>query len=353
MARHAATTAIVGASMIGNSTSLCDDGADPFIERYFLDCVYGQRDAVGFYVGLLSIVCWIFAQAPQLYANYKRKSAEALSPYFLAEWLLGDTSNLLGALLKGDQPQTVVFTAEYFIVMDCILMVQYVYYMSLQKRRGKLLSGRRAGRHHGHHHHHHHSHHHHHHHHSHHDGAATSLDQDDNQYNRRRPLVTLGSMAAVTIVYTCSTVEIQQPMLLSNKSDVSLAFIGSILAYMSCILYLFSRISQIYKNWKRKSADGLSASMFATAVSANLCYGASVILRSPTWEYFISSLPWLIGSLGTVFLDAIILTQTLKSNSTGVRVQGSSSSSSVVVAESSGTHNHQDDLETNLEPLLS
>ena len=350
MARHAATTVVVGASMIGNSTSLCDDGADPFIERYFLDCVYGQRDAAGFYIGLLSIVCWIFAQAPQLYANYKRKSAEALSPYFLAEWLLGDTSNLLGALLKGDQPQTVVFTAEYFIVMDCILMVQYVYYMSLQKRRGKLASARRAGRHHdGHHHHHHH-----HHHRSHHDGATTSHDQDTRPNNRRRPLITLGSMAAVTIVYTFSNVEIQQPMFLSNKSDAGLNLVGSILAYMSCILYLFSRISQIYKNWKRKSADGLSASMFATAVSANLCYGISVILRSPTWEYFMSSLPWLIGSLGTVFLDAIILTQTLKSSGIGVVVQGSSPSSSVAAVRAShGNHDEGDDLETNREPLLS
>lgn len=94
--------------------------------------------------------------------NYKSKSAEALSPWFLAEWLLGDTFNLLGgergrvawcsrphklhgvcpaapppagpalsrsasrtrashpaaALLKGDQLPTVVFTAQYFICVD-------------------------------------------------------------------------------------------------------------------------------------------------------------------------------------------------------------------------------------------
>lgn len=54
------------------------------------------RDAVGFSLGLASISCWLVAQVPQLYRNYRNQSAEALSPWFLAEWLLGDTFNLLG-----------------------------------------------------------------------------------------------------------------------------------------------------------------------------------------------------------------------------------------------------------------
>lgn len=125
------------------------------------------------------------AQVPQLVKNYKTKSAEALSAWFLAEWLLvggsggvgeqpagaggrvqgrapgnrsgrcsacstppqqpsqrcaagahtarappralrtqGDTCNLVGALLKGDQLPTVVFTAQYFICMDAVLLLQ-------------------------------------------------------------------------------------------------------------------------------------------------------------------------------------------------------------------------------------
>lgn len=36
----------------------------------------------------------------------------------------GDTFNLLGALLKGDQLPTVVFTAQYFICVDAVMMVQ-------------------------------------------------------------------------------------------------------------------------------------------------------------------------------------------------------------------------------------
>ncbi|KAI8109139.1 hypothetical protein M9435_005553 [Picochlorum sp. BPE23] len=262
----------------GNST-LCDPGADQWIEEYFQDCVYGKRDHVGFYLGLASILCWLVAQAPQLYYNYKRKSAEALSPYFLAEWLLGDTSNLLGALLKGDQPQTLVFTAEYFIIMDCIMMVQ------------RHAARQHAG-----------------------DGVSSSVAST-------RPLLTLGAMAGMSLMYSFSQNGRQQGrgLVLSNEheEDALVALVGAGLAYLSCVLYLFSRSSQIYKNWKRKSAEGLSPHMFLFAVCANLFYGVSVILRSSTKEEFMSSLPWLIGSLGTVSLDFVILMQSL--NSRGVK----------------------------------
>jgi hypothetical protein len=95
-------------------------------------------------------------QLPQYYRNYKTQSAEALSPWFLAQWLLvrwlaeplcmrischavalhwhpqgslqpltvvlcvcvcvatclqGDTFNLIGALLQGQQLPTTVYTA--------------------------------------------------------------------------------------------------------------------------------------------------------------------------------------------------------------------------------------------------
>ena len=37
---------------------------------------------------MASIGCWLVAQAPQIISNFRNQSAEALSPYFLAEWLL-------------------------------------------------------------------------------------------------------------------------------------------------------------------------------------------------------------------------------------------------------------------------
>ena len=81
------------------------------------------------------------------------------------------------------------------------------------------------------------------------------------------------------------------------------------LAYCSSLLYLTSRVSQIIKNHQRQSAEGLAISMFVCAMAANSLYGASILIRSYTWVELRSSLPWLIGSLGTVLLDLTIFVQ--------------------------------------------
>lgn len=336
----------------------CGDGADPVVEKYFGDCVYTYvgcralllswrfsttttsstdvmscecrtRDWYGFVVGLCSIVCWLVAQAPQLVENYKTKSADALSPFFLAEWLLGDTTNLIGALLQGEQPQTVIFTAQYFICMDCILLVQYLYYTSMAKYTEKMQVAMRKRQQHPHHHRrptHRHPHPHHPHRHGDDDGEhhRGNLARDGGQASGgRNALVTLGvaGMGLMVISFDSSSMRAQidggtdgdsvvRGMLEQEEDKKSYERLaGSILGYLSCILYLVSRGSQIYKNWKRKSAQGLAASMFAFACSANIFYGISVILRSETYQEFMSSLPWLIGSLGTVFLDLVILLQ--------------------------------------------
>ena len=106
-----------------------------------------SRDYIGFVLGLASIVTWMVAQLPQVISNFKNKSAEALSAWFLAEWLMvialsrlltqqsnphpenlqewifqakrlftfpfiqGDTCNLIGCLLTGDQLMTQTYTA--------------------------------------------------------------------------------------------------------------------------------------------------------------------------------------------------------------------------------------------------
>lgn len=97
----------------------CHAGANEFIETWFHDCVYkyvvnrafampiildvgcvfrvakpsslprrSARDMVGFLLGMASIGFWMVAQIPQLVANYRTKRADALSAWFLAEWLL-------------------------------------------------------------------------------------------------------------------------------------------------------------------------------------------------------------------------------------------------------------------------
>ena len=87
---------------------------------------------------MASIVFWMVAQVPQFVKNIKQQRADALSAWFLAEWLLvrsvcsstvrsvleqiiavdasvaalqGDTCNLIGCLMTGNQLPTVTYTA--------------------------------------------------------------------------------------------------------------------------------------------------------------------------------------------------------------------------------------------------
>lgn len=85
--------------------------------------------------------------------------------------------------------------------------------------------------------------------------------------------------------------------------------VGQLIGWVSSFFYLGSRLSQIYKNWSRQSAEGLSLAMFVCAVSANMLYGFGILLRTYGWADLVSSAPWLLGSLGTVFLDLVIFSQ--------------------------------------------
>ena len=70
-----------------------------------------------------------------------------------------------------------------------------------------------------------------------------------------------------------------------------------------------SRVSQIYKNWQRSATEGLSLSMFACTMAANLLYGAGIVVRAENWDDLTVAAPWLLGSLGTVSLDCTIFAQ--------------------------------------------
>lgn len=291
--------------------SRCHHGANRFIERFFNDCVYDERDMVGFVLGLGSIACWLVAQVPQLVKNHRLQSAEALSPFFLAEWLLGDTTNLVGALLKGDQPQTVVLTAEYFICMDCILLLQYLYYTSVVRRRERtyaLVHRRRR------------------HHHRPRQVSPGSDGQRSNCYQNQQTITGSIISSSINIPVLASIAFLSGGIFLftkggsTNTNRVTFEgtinnvqsyrlLAGTVVGYFSSALYLISRISQIYKNAARRSAEGLASSMFVFAMSANIFYGGSIFFRSRSRNELFSSLPWLIGSLGTVILDAIILFQ--------------------------------------------
>lgn len=83
---------------------------------------------------------------------------------------------------------------------------------------------------------------------------------------------------------------------------------AQIYGWLSALLYLASRIPQIFKNRETK-CEGLSLALFLFAVAGNTTYVASILLKSMEREYVLESLSWLVGSVGTVFLDFVVLGQ--------------------------------------------
>ena len=383
-----------------------EDAAE-WIRVGFGDCVYDRADAVGFAFGMLSIACWLVAQLPQFVQNFRSGSAEGLSPWFLAEWLLGDTFNLLGCLMTGDQLPSETYTAAYFMCVDVLMIFQFVYY-SLRARealaiitvdlrdpgehrgrreedgslRRRLLGGDAGGC----------------------DENAPSEsdesdDDDDSESDageyerggaprepwdrapspmrrsgssssvsisgveRTRGIGSIGAIAAVgaTLVGVAMGVAVAStsgargfgrgggdgesaktgtgtfedargyasgtptgrhgdgddhhpgsnlPLCGSTNNPAWEVAFGRAVGYVSALFYLGSRVSQILKNRKRKSCEGLSLSMFATAAVANVLYGLAIIVRAHgSLSLLLESTPWLLGSLGTVALDSTILAQ--------------------------------------------
>mmetsp|Transcript_11659 Transcript_11659/g.35002 ORF Transcript_11659/g.35002 Transcript_11659/m.35002 type:complete len:373 (-) Transcript_11659:485-1603(-) len=334
---------------------MCEPGAIHWIDIYLHDCVNGPRDIAGFTLGIVSICFWVVAQVPQFILNIKRESVEALSSWFLAQWLLGDTLNLVGCILTGSQLPTQTWTAGYFIFADMVMMIQYIYYMALQNQREKALARRLARQQR--------------HIHYMHSRGSGDLDAGGSPLAHRHSdeeatLLGCGSgssagdggaqgssvvpahgapaskrsvatrlLAGIAVIFMVGTLTSggasSAPVDGSSLSGLrrSLLFsrgplashppawareAGAVMGWLSSVFYLLSRTSQLYKNWSRKCCEGLSMSMFLCAISANTSYGLGILLRTYSWEELRGSGPWLLGSLGVVILDILISLQGLK-----------------------------------------
>ncbi|KAG8973590.1 rRNA (cytosine-C5-)-methyltransferase nop2 [Tulasnella sp. 425] len=92
--------------------------------------------------------------------------------------------------------------------------------------------------------------------------------------------------------------------------------IGRISAWLCTTLYLTSRLPQIWKNFVRKSVEGLSITLFVAAFLGNTFYVSSIltnpIMNHPTEaraEYIRETIPYLLGSGGTLLFDITIVSQ--------------------------------------------
>lgn len=299
-------------------------------------CVYSPAQCAAVFVGFLSIGCWLFAQMPQIYENFRNKSASALSVGFLMFWTLGDSSNLVGCVLT-DQLPTQTYTAIYFCFVDVILWSQYGYYSYIYPRffllpgtddeKTKLINDDNVP--------------------SSDDNTSTAVNNDGDpmkafeakqQQPKKKRVSRRGSyLFAVTLLGTgVALINLATSISLlsqdkSNNSNIKgfglsrslLAFgnnssgsddtatdiAGTVIAWLCAALYLSSRMPQILLNWQRGSVAGLSIHLFIFAVLGNLTYVLSIFLSVAYVTELLDSLPYIIGSGGTLFFDFTIFIQ--------------------------------------------
>ncbi|GAA5940975.1 PQ-loop repeat-containing protein, partial [Sporobolomyces koalae] len=88
--------------------------------------------------------------------------------------------------------------------------------------------------------------------------------------------------------------------------------IGRVSAWLCTTAYLTSRLPQIWRNFRRRSVEGLAMTLFLFAFIGNSLYVAS-ILTNPFSKtepgYLVESLPYLLGSGGTLCFDLMIMFQ--------------------------------------------
>lgn len=268
----------------------------------------------------LSLLSWICAQMPQIIANYKTKSAEGISPLFLLLWFMGDFLSFSSCLLNDVVLKFQVYLSLFFLCNDFMLCYQYYYYNSVYPRKKLEVQA-----------------------------AAVSEDEPSEGviktaivhsptsiHIRNHPgensetmglsqsegseSSSFGSMgrtkkpgmmalAAVGAFVNSGVAKAMAIHATDEGAAFSKASLGLFLAWCCTAVYVSSRCPQLYKNYKRKSVEGISPLLFGSALVGNLTYTISILtscdfLEDPNrTQFFWRQLPYILGSSGTVVFD--------------------------------------------------
>ncbi|XP_066500510.1 lysosomal amino acid transporter 1 homolog [Hoplias malabaricus] len=275
----------------GNFSSICPNGTQ-WVWEGLGECAQDARDMSSVVLGLLSIVCFMVSSLPQYYKSCQTGNMDsALSIWFLLLWLAGDSCNLIGSFLA-DQLPLQTYTAVYYVFADLLMLSMYTYYKL--KHKVTFFNSARGG--------------------------------DRAVLNAFGVLCILGVSASFLKLPVSQSERETVPHFMgrsllavdqgmgSIQAFTTKEIIGFTIGSLSSLLYLCSRLPQMYINFRRKSTEGVSYFLFALVILGNITYGLSVLLKNPErgqgeGSYIVHHLPWLIGSLGTLTLDLLITLQ--------------------------------------------
>ncbi|KAK7884848.1 hypothetical protein WMY93_027971 [Mugilogobius chulae] len=264
-----------------NFTTLCPNGTK-WVWDYIGECADDARDMASIYLGLLSILCFMASSVPQYVQSCRTGNMDsALSIWFLLLWLGGDSCNLVGSYLA-DQLPLQTYTAVYYVAADLLMLSMYTYYKLKHKRHNQQVLLHVVG-------------------------VACIIGLSGSFFHV--PVLDTKQKVNVSVFRSRALLSVSNSGLV--RAFTTKEIIGFSIGSLSSVLYLCSRLPQIYTNFKRKSTEGVSYFLFALVILGNTTYGLSVLLKNPDGgqgesSYMIHHLPWLVGSLGTLSLDIII-----------------------------------------------
>ncbi|KAL9120679.1 MAG: hypothetical protein Q9187_002764 [Circinaria calcarea] len=296
------------------------------ISSSFHTCVPTPLAFISTLLGSLSILSWLFAQLPQIFKNYSLQATSGLSIFFLMEWCLGDTTNLLGALLTR-QATWQITVAGYYVCVDVVLVSQYIWYTYYKAWRkgsieglGKHSRGNYGGN----------------------SELLEGIPTSDSAsqapspaggsdkptpskpftepkpaaFNSFRfpslsssprekatpssshrtitrlqhppPLPSPSPKAVLFVSLFCAVLANASPIqtLDSPSPENNTELVGRLLSWTSTFLYLSSRLPQIYQNYSRRSTAGLSPGLFIAAFFGNLFYSSSLLTNPLAWASY-------------------------------------------------------------------
>lgn len=254
--------------------------------------------------GSVSLFCSFISLFPQIIETFRDKTVEGLSPYFLLAWVFGDITTLSGAILTRQLKFQVVMAA-YFLVNDLFVCGQYYYYGILYQNRLATTGHESKPR-----------------------IASESSEAGRGSVSGRstKSSAAASALAIASTLGTADALPIRSMMMemvytrevsvMGSPDGRSTAMtVGGALSWAGAAFYISARIPQLWKNYQRRSTDGISPFLFLTTLLCNVTYNLNVLtscefIDSPDRRAFLlNAMPFLLGAILTIFLDMIYFYQ--------------------------------------------
>ena len=191
----------------------------------------------------------MFVFMPQLYKNYKKKNAEAISLSLLYCLILGDLFSIVSADYKKLNP-VIIYSAVYHIFLDLIIIAQIIYYRHKHisallsypfiEERTRLL------------------------------GDTDNLIEINPKYKKHFGYLT--NIEFIFVLFSSLIVIICKVLLLYLQDHQLAMKIANILAWTATAVFISARIPQIILNYTRGSTEGLSFGSFIIINIANFFF---------------------------------------------------------------------------------